>query len=306
MQSLRHLFAAALIVASLPAAAAESCPNLKQLASVEMTRDRSGRPVVPVTINGQTKLMLLDTGGVTSTLTQTALEELGLDAVRRNDMVFYDVRGNRLDRSVTVPAMTIGRVRGTSWRFWIHPSDRDLGTTANGRIAGLLAPDLLRQFDVELDFAHNAVKLFSPEHCEGRVLHWTPSALAVIPMRFETGHIVVPATIDGQRLEAIIDTGASDTVMNLTVARRQFGVTDPIETGEAIHQFKSLDLEGIRVQNPNVRLMPDNIARAMPFDLGGVTSDTRQALPELIIGQNILGKLHVYIAYRERKLYVTD
>jgi hypothetical protein len=44
----------------------------------------------------------------------------------------------------------------------------------------------------------------------------------------------------------------------------------------------------------------------MPFSLGGVTSDTRQALPDLIIGQNIIGKFHIYIAYRERKLYVTD
>ncbi len=307
MNRIRSLIATALIGAALPAAAAENCPNLKQLSSVEMTRDRGGRPVVPVTINGQSKLMLLDTGGVTSTLTQSALDELGLTAVRRNDMVFYDVRGNRLDRSVTLPTMTVGQLRGTSWRFWIHPPDRDIGTTDTGTIAGLLAPDLLRQFDVDLDFANNTVKFFSPEHCEGRILYWTPSALAVIPMRFEAGHIVVPATVDGQRLEAIVDTGASDTVMNLTVARRRFGLDEATtNSGPSIHQFKSLDLEGITVANPTIRLFTDFPARAMPFSLGGVTSETRQALPDLIIGQNILGKLHVYIAYRERKLYVTD
>ena len=48
------------------------------------------------------------------------------------------------------------------------------------------------------------------------------------------------------------------------------------------------------------------MAEAMPFTLGGVTSETRRVLPDVIVGQNILGKLHVYIAYRERKLYVTD
>jgi predicted aspartyl protease len=304
-----HLVAtAALVGAALPASAAEICGDLKQLSSVEMTFDRSGRPAVPVMIAGKPTTLLLDTGGVISTLTQDTVEEFGLTPVRRDDIVLYDVGGNRLDRSVTLPSLTVGQVRGTSWRFWIHPRGHTLGETPDGRIAGLLAPDVLSQFDVDLDFARKTVKLFSPDHCEGRILYWTPSALAVIPMEVDpSGHITVPVTIDGQRLRALIDTGASATVMNLTVARRRFGLNETTtNSGPSVHQFKTLELNPLAVENPIIRLLPDRMAEAMPFNLGGVTSETRRVLPDVIIGQNILGKLHVYIAYRERKLYVTD
>ena len=304
----RAVMSAVFLGVALPAVAGEACGNLQQFASVEMSLDDFGRPLVPVAIDGKQKLMMLDTGGVISTLTQDALKETGRSAVRRDDIVLYDVRGNRMDSSVTLPSVTLGQVRGPSWRFWIHAPDFNLGRTANGPIAGTLAPDILAKFDVDLDFGRKTVKLFSPDHCEGRVLYWMPSALAVIPFEREaSGHIVVPVTIDGQRLEAVIDTGAASTVMNLTVAQRQFGLAEgTTNTAPSVHQFKSLGLEGLAVANPTIRLVSDRIAQVMPSDLGGVTSAPRQGLADVIIGQNILGKFHVYIAYGERKLYVTD
>ena len=294
--------------AALPAAAGEACGNLQQFASVEMSLDNFGRPLVSVAIDGKQQLMMLDTGGVISTLTQDALKETGRTALRRDDIVLYDVRGNRMDTSVTLPSVTLGQVRGTSWRFWIHAPDVTLGSTANGPIAGTLAPDILAKFDVDLDFGRKTLKLFSPDHCEGRVLYWMPSALAVIPFEREaSGHIMIPVTIDGQRLQALVDTGAASTVMNLTVAQRQFGLAEgTTNTAPSVHQFKSLELEGLAVQNPTIRLISDRMAQVMPSDLGSVTSAPRQGLADVIIGQNILGKFHVYIAYGERKLYVTD
>jgi hypothetical protein len=273
-----------------------------------MILDGVGRPLVPVAIDGRPKLMMLDTGGAISTLTQKAFEESGRTALRRDDIVLYDIRGNRMDKSVTLPSLTIGQVRGNSWRFWIHAPDVDLGATPVGPIAGLLGPDILRQFDVDLDFARKTVKLFSPEHCDGKVLYWMPFSLAVIPFELgPSGHLVVPATIDGQRLQGIIDTGAGGTIMNLTVAQQRFGLSEAsTNAGPSVHQFKTLELNDLTVANPTMRLASDRIANAMPSNLGGVTSKARQGLPDVIIGQNILGKFHVYIAYRERKLYVTD
>jgi hypothetical protein len=245
---------------------------------------------------------------VISTLTQSAFDETGQPALRRNDIVLYDVRGNRMDRSVTLPSVTIGQVRSSSWRFWIHAPDVNLGSTPSGPVAGTLAPDILAKFDVDLDFGRKTLKLFSPDHCEGRVLYWMPSALAVISFEREaSGHIMIPVTIDGRRLQALVDTGGGGTVMNLTVAQRQFGLDEgTTNTAPSVHQFKSLDLQGLAVANPTIRLIPDRIAQAMPSELGSVTSGPRQGLADVIIGQNILGKFHLYIAYGERKLYVTD
>ena len=41
---------------------------------------------------------------------------------------------------------------------------------------------------------------------------------------------------------------------------------------------------------------------------GGLIANSRQAsgLPDLRLGMSTLSKLHVYIAYKERKLYITS
>ena len=305
---LRLLAVASTLTVAVPAYAADACGSLKQLSSINMRLDQTGRPVVSVTIDGQSKLMMLDTGAAISTLTRETIEELDLTPTLREDLVVHDVRGNRIDRSVTPRSFAMGELRATDWRFWIQQGRERLGTTSGGRVAGLLGTDLLRQFDVELDFQRRTVKLFSPDHCEGRVVYWRPSVLAVIPMDVDfAGQISVPVTLDGQRVEAMIDTGAASSVMNLTFARRRFGLdlgrtnTSPYE-----HRFKTLTLGTLTVANPLIRLQTARQAQAMPFKIGDVTSETTRVFDDVVIGQNVLGNLHIYIAYRERRLYVSD
>jgi len=52
--------------------------------------------------------------------------------------------------------------------------------------------------------------------------------------------------------------------------------------------------------------MRSQIRRGPPT--GGLIADTRQpaGLPDLRLGMSTLSKLHVYIAYKERKLYITE
>ena len=50
---------------------------------------------------------------------------------------------------------------------------------------------------------------------------------------------------------------------------------------------------GVEVSNPDITLIPDRKAQLGP-----------QA-PDLILGIGILRQLHLYIAYREKKLYLT-
>jgi hypothetical protein len=121
--------------------------------------------------------------------------------------------------------------------------------------------------------------------------------------------------LDGRELNAILDTGAADTVMNLSVALSDFAIDinapnvqriDQIQAAnrepgagtprraEAVYRrrFESLAMNDLTVDGPMITLLPDLMGQS-----GG--------LPEIIIGMSTLMKLHVYIAYRERKLYVS-
>lgn len=300
-----------------PSALAAECGALKLLTSIDIALDGSNKPLVPVTIGGIPKVLLLDTGGAVSTVKKTVLDEFNLTP-HRGDVAIYNAYRDQLDQSVTIPTLIMGRVRGNSWRFMVEPIGFDYSDVRS--VAGTLGPDIFRQFDVDLDFPAKKLNLFSPDHCAGKIRYWRTKVLAILPMRvMQSGHIYIRVTLDGESMNALVDTGAGGTVINATTARRRFGLNETSTDVEKVkspaanqddlffHRFKLLAMEGISVTNPQVQLLPDLMKKAMPFNPGSLlTPEEPQGLPDLIIGQSILSKLHVYIAYKEGKLYLAE
>jgi hypothetical protein len=309
------IIASVLTVAAAPASAAQ-CGSLRLINSIPIVLDR-GTPLIPVTIGGKPRLLLFDTGGSIGTIKKSVVAEFHLMPRRDSGAASLNAYGDKLDRKVAVPTLVMGRIRGNAWTFAVEPDGFDYGG-ADG-IAGTLTPGIFRAFDIDLDFAAKKINLFSPDHCEGKVLYWQPKALAIVPIRvMNSGRIYARVTLDGQGMDALIDTGADGTVINATAARRLFGLDEKSPSVERmqgppkaapmlVHRFKSLSFEGIQVANPVVQILPGLKKQATPFNPGSIlTPEEPQGLPDLIVGQSILSTLHVYIAYRERKLYVTN
>jgi len=68
------------IVLKNSVALAEDCP-LKQISSIDMTVGPGGGFLVPVSINGTSQQMLLNTGGGITSFRQDAVSALGLHAI---------------------------------------------------------------------------------------------------------------------------------------------------------------------------------------------------------------------------------
>ena len=131
---------------------AEECGPLKIVASVDLRmagEDRAG--FVPVTLQGQTKYMLLDTGGTISEITPATVAALGLESHKTPNLRFYDVKGNYVDHATVVPDFAIGDLAGHDVDFVVGPDDL---FPKNENIAGILGPGILRFYDVALDFAN--------------------------------------------------------------------------------------------------------------------------------------------------------
>ena len=58
---------------------------------------------------------------------------------------------------------------------------------------------------------------------------------------------------------------------------------------------------GVAVSNPQLVVMPDLIRRRLSNAISGEESH----MPDIILGMDILRHLHVYVAYKERKLYIS-
>ncbi|HEX4859940.1 MAG TPA: retropepsin-like aspartic protease [Rhizomicrobium sp.] len=209
--------------------------------------------------------------------------------------------------------------------FMVSPDEMKFDNDLPGA-GGILAPNLLTSYDADFDFAGKKFNLLSPKHCDGKVVYWPADTVAVVPIQMAGRfHIQVPVTLDGHRYSATVDTGASNTVLNLDNATRDF----PLKLGDAdtpavntltsssktaiyTHRFRSLSLEGIAVSNPLIELLPDLVSNKMRHATDTVSNDTRirnpgedAGLPDMILGMDVLHRFHLYIAYKEKKLYIT-
>ena len=297
----------ALLVAMSAPAAAQEC-TLKQLANVGLSYDRSGGPLVPVTIDGTSRSMLVDTGSIFSSVTERTVADLHLQEEGLPAATFELADGTPMDRTALLQDFMIGHMRARNMPVLVMPQSEP-GT--NGW-AGTIGPDIMTSYDVEFDFGGGRFALFSHDHCPGDVVYWTKEAYATIPIAVgpNDNHIRLTAMLDGKPVNVLIDTGTSTSAMNFSTARALFGITpgdptlvrllcltcapDSPQSGAVRYPFKTLSFGGVTVHDPRINLYPDT--------LRGLGTDERN---QMLVGMSILRQLHLYIAYREKTLYVT-
>jgi predicted aspartyl protease len=277
------------------AAQADDC-RLTQIASLDTQRDTAGGTVVPSLIEGHEALLLIDTAGIYNLITPAAVDAMGITHTALSPgLVLSTMAGQRLHNAAVVHSLKLGNMNGTNVPFIVMPP----GLVPTD-VAGTLAPELIANYDVEIDPAHNKLNLFSPDHCPGKVVYWTHAPVAAVPMRLDSYlHIIVPATLDGQRFEATIDTGSSTSVLIDDLVSDKLKLDRPAAAGQAGTDqtdsrnisFGSLAFGDIAVSNPQLHILKDR--------------DLAAEKTPMIIGMNVLRHLHTYIAYKEHMLYLS-
>lgn len=295
-------------------AAAADC-GLKMVNTVPITMAYGGaRPLVSVKINGTELKFLLDTGGYATQISASAAQDLKLP-ITESGVKLLDLYGNASSNAAKVETLGLGRLEGRNATLQVMTGA--LGRTATDSateqpaFVGLLAADYMGKYDVELDFADGKMNYFSPDHCEGKVVYWPSNAIAAVPMRFTDNHLILDVMLDGKPQRAIVDTGATGTTLAMAEARRVFGITAEDNDKAFEHVFQKLSFEGLEVGNPRIQILPDKVGSKDPNN--GFVTGTRTKMvddldssePAMLIGMNILSKLHLYIAFQEKKIYIT-
>jgi predicted aspartyl protease len=302
----RVLFAllagAAALAATLPARAADDACHLYRIASVDMGIDAAGRMTVPMTVGGQGLTMLIDTGGLDTMLTDSVVEAQHLVKQRINNVRVVMFGGTNIDTYATAHDIDFGGLKAPKMIVLVVPDGR-----LPAGIGGILAPDILRAYDDDIDFANARFSLFSTDHCPGDVVYWTKD-FAQIDMAIEqtTGHIVVPVTLDGKEIKFTFDTGADYSVLDWDLAKDLFGIDEhsPGVTavtrndGRTVYRYAFKELTfgdavkgAVTVKNPVITLVPSDVSR-MHHTVS-------------LLGIGILRQLHLYLAYKEKHLFVT-
>src|SRR6185437_14577800 len=234
------LFALAMAQAACPhPARADNCRPV-ELASFDIAYNAV---LIPVTINGAGYVFMVDTGGYVSTMSPGVADTLHLKpAPVEHGLEIYMADGTVLDQYVTVDNLQLGLSKTSGVRFVVQPLKSRAGLEY---FSGTLAPDFLHNFDLDFDFGNRKLNLMSPGQCPGKGAYWSVNAIEVPFRTDKANHIVVPVKLDGVQTTAVVDTGASSTVMSQELARRAFGLATnkglealPNATGRSLVQYQ--------------------------------------------------------------------
>ncbi len=265
-----------------------------------------GRILVQVEVNGIPSSFILDTGAQRSVVTEAAIRRLGLArdqwvGTTMSGIGGINRRANANPRSFTLAGVPLVRRtlnHDTSLTVGVLP-----GSSAPGPVVdGLLGRDYLSLFDLDLDIPALRLSLFQPVGCSGRFLPWADNYIAVPISNPTENALVVPVVLDGIPLRALLDTGASGSLLGaagifrLKVDLASLG-SDATEQVSGLgphivtlrrHQFRSLSVGGQSIGTPLLWVAP---LRLTP-------------IVDMLLGADWLAGRRVWISYATHQLFI--
>jgi hypothetical protein len=224
-------------------------------------------------------------------------------------------------------AVAIFNAQGTMFHSWAYAKPFTLGAMVLEQVqfvvsdfpkpgsGGILSAGFFQKYDIDLNFWGHRFNMFAPGHCKGQVLYWRAPGVAKLPIRYQNGRITVRASVDGKEMDAVIDTGSPRSEMQISDADRLFGITasspgaTPAGNKLYAYNFKTLSFGDVSIDNLHLVLTRATLLRgANPQGQTGslISSADTSSQPALVIGTDLLKLLHLYIAFSERMVYITQ
>jgi len=313
---LHALLAVAAATLGWPALADPGCA-LKQVASLPM-RYVNQEILVDFTVEDAPVSFLVDTGAGVSVIGYRLASRLKLP-VKTVPGTMYGVTGASEMHVATVPTLKLGQMVGHNQNFFV---DDNFGDGQDRRPAGIFGADYLGAYDFEIDFAAGKFNLYLHDHCPDRVVYWDSEyfKLPFSPGENRTPSIKIPVSVDGDPLQDILDTGSNHTTMRLATARVKLNYDetaagDPTTTfgGGAstarkttyMHRFSSLEFGPITLRNPVIDVAPIDMGKGGAPETGSHINSMRIDQPEMLVGTDVISKLHLYVDYADSAIYFT-
>jgi len=258
------------------------------------TRDRIGRIVAPVLLNGQGPFgFVIDTGATHAAISVRTAQALNLQTQPEHTVMLNGMTGSESVATVEVARLQAGELVLENQRMPVLGS-----VMANAD--GILGVEDFADKRILVDFVHDRVEITRSRG------ERAPRGFITVAARTRLGGLlVVDASIGRMPLKAVVDTGSQGTLGTEVLAstlgirvdpRRQpdevSGATSPIQQGHTA-LLPRVSVEGMVITNVDVTFGDIYIFRLWNLD--------RQ--PAIVIGMDVLGQLDTLIIdYHLREL----
>jgi hypothetical protein len=207
--------------------------------------------LVTALLNGEPARLILDTGAERSLVTPGAVRRLGLALDPWVGTTLMGIGGLERHQNAAPRSFELG---GVSLRHptMFHDSSLAVGQLPIGRLGGqpvdgLLGRDFLAGFDVLIDVPGRRLTLYQVTACSGRFLPWRTPYAAVATLPAYRQALVIPVEVDGRALRAMLDTGASRTLITAPGMAR-LGLTAERLAGDRGGIARGIGRNGVTVQ----------------------------------------------------------
>ena len=261
-------------------------------------------------INGQKIGILLDTGAQNSFVLRTAADRLGLP--RESVGLALTVGGPSQVERALIDEFRLGSDTVKRWKALVV-GERALGDG----VAFLLGYDFFMQTDVEFDLPNNTVRIFEPKDCgQTSLAYWaSPGRTGQVDLQTNADNpgITVAVKLNGEPVLALLDTGASTSVVSKRLAA-QLGITSNtpgvrmLDAAQGVGAgsveawlapFESFVIGDELVRSPTIRVLDLHVR--LPF--ASQQAPQIVELSEMILGLDFLRSHRVLVAHSQRKLY---
>ena len=181
-----------------------------EVAAVLPARLLGNVPVVPVEINGQFAVLVLDTGANVTVLNRAAARRLGV----ADDASVRSVQGAGGAARVTAARVDRLSLGGTV----LANKPVLLADLPAPPFDGLMGLDVLTGFELELDVPAGRATLYKVRRCVSAAPSWEGAVALPVQMQAGSGHLFVPVQVDRETFRGVLDTGSSFTTLSLQSA----------------------------------------------------------------------------------------
>ena len=293
MRSLASL--AASLCLALSACSAGTCGQPQIEADIALMPFH-GDEIAPVAIDGVPVGLILDTGASGLTVTPQAVADLNL-TVQPIPYRVTAIGGTRSNSLTEIPDLNVGGARLSRAAAVVSPlSAAGLGDYP---AYGLLGQDLLANWDLDLDAAHDELKLYHPQQCAVPAAPWGGSSTPV-DIRTGSGDIRLSVVLDGRPLTAVLDTGAARTLVEPDAA----GLDEASLARDPAGRMRGANLTSVRIHRHRFEHLVIGGVDEGPITAGVGTME----LPgvDMLLGEDFLHRHRIYVAFHADKLIIAQ
>ncbi len=256
-----------------------------------------GITAVEATLQGRKVALLIDTGAFISTVSRNGVQRFGLRRAADASFTFIQgVGGATVAPMVTVHDLALGR--GIAHELNL-PVVGDFPSPVDGLpIVGLFGNDFLSNYDVDVDVPRQHFALYHASGCDAAMRPFDPPYFEV-PFHEQGGQVVLDIRLNDRPMTAILDTGASATLIDRKGALAAGVTLDGLDADQVRNTIGAdMHLVGARRHRFGSLQVGDERMNNFHFDVAVVGTG------KTLLGRDFLRFNRVLISYPRHTLFI--